>query len=58
MSSRKSTRRVDVNKVVIIRWERVIYIFIDTNDNQYYVISKGKKLRVDTLLLSDGEKRK
>ena len=58
MNKKKSTRRVDVIKVNIIRCEGAICISTDTNDIKYYAISKSRKLEVDTLLLSDGRKKK
>ena len=53
MNKKKSTRRVDVIKVNIIRCEGAICISTDTNDIKYYAISKSRKLEVDTFLLSD-----
>ena len=58
MNKRKSTRRVDVIKVNIVRCEGAICISTGYNDIKYHAFAKSRKLEVDTLLLSDGEKRK
>ena len=58
MSKNKLTRRVDVIKVNIVRCEGAICISTGYNDTKYHAFAKSRKLRVDTLLLSDGEKKK
>lgn len=53
MNRKKSTRRVDVIRVNIVRCDGAICVSTEYNDKKYYANSNSRKLEVDTLLLSD-----
>lgn len=51
MTRKKSTRRVDVIRVNIVRCDGAICVSTEYNDKKYYANSNSRKLEVDTLLL-------
>lgn len=53
MNKKKSTRRVDVIRVNIVRCEGAICVSTEYNDNKYYANNNSRKLKVDSLLLSN-----
>ena len=53
MNKKKSTRRVDVIRVNIVRCDGAVCVSTGNNDNKYYASNNSRKLKVDTLFIPD-----